>query len=55
MIGSVRILFPVNANSAFVTAGAIGGVPGSPVPVGAAPLGTMCTSTTGIDAIANNG
>jgi len=29
----------------FYLAGAIGGVPGSPTPVGALPEGTMCTST----------
>jgi hypothetical protein len=33
---------------ALTTAGASGGTPGSPTPVGAAVLGTICTSTTGI-------
>ena len=32
--GNVRILFPVKTNKAFATAGAIGGVPGSPTPPG---------------------
>ena len=50
-IGSLRMRFPVNAKIALQTAGAIGGVPGSPTPPGASLLGTMCTSTTGISAI----
>ena len=46
--GSLRMRLPVAANIAFATAGAIGGVPGSPIPPGASRLGTMCTSTFGI-------
>src|SRR6478736_4504838 len=42
---------PVSLNTAFATAGAIGGVPGSPTPVGSDSLGTMCTSTTGASLI----
>ena len=49
-IGSFRIRFPVAANIALQTAGAMGGVPGSPTPPGASLLGTMYTSTTGISA-----
>ena len=49
-IGSFLILFPVSANNALHTAGAIGGVPGSPTPPCASVLGTMWTSTTGISA-----
>src|SRR3989442_1204706 len=45
-IGSLRIRLPVAANIALQTAGAMGGVPGSPTPPGASLLGTMCTSTT---------
>src|SRR6185437_15955806 len=47
-MGSVRKRFPVAAKTAFATAGAIGGKPGSPTPPGASVLGTMCTSITGI-------
>lgn len=47
-IGSVLTLFPVAAKIALTTAGAIGGVPGSPTPPGASWLGTTCTSTFGI-------
>ena len=46
--GSLRMRLPVAANIAFATAGAIGGVPGSPIPPGASVLGTICTSTFGI-------
>ena len=47
-IGSERMRLPVSAKIAFVTAGAIGGVPGSPMPPGFSALGTMWTSTFGI-------
>jgi hypothetical protein len=47
-IGSRRMRFPVAAKIALHTAGAMGGTPGSPQPVGAASLCTMCTSTVGI-------
>src|SRR2546425_3068174 len=43
-IGSLRIRFPVAAKIALHTAGAIGGVPGSPTPPCASLDGTMCTS-----------
>src|SRR5258706_1607136 len=46
--GSRRSLCPVAAKTAFATAGATGGTPGSPTPLGRSVLGTMCTSTTGI-------
>jgi hypothetical protein len=36
---------PVNFESALTTAGEITGTGGSPQPVGASVLGTMCTST----------
>ncbi len=41
--GRWRNRLPVAANAALATAGAIGGVPGSPTPVGAAVLGTDAT------------
>lgn len=47
-IGSLRIRLPVSAKTALATAGAIGGVPGSPTPPGGSALGMMWTSTTGI-------
>lgn len=46
--GNERRRFPVAANTAFATAGARGGTPISPIPCGAASLGTMWTSTCGI-------
>ena len=39
--GSRRTRWPVSWKNAFATAGAMGGTPGSPTPVGAAPEGTM--------------
>ena len=53
--GSFRSRFPVNAKIAFATAGAVGGNPGSPVPLGGAVLGTMWTSTDGICSMVNSG
>src|SRR5215472_1045234 len=50
-IGSLRIRFPVAANTALATAGARGGTPVSPMPPGSALLGTMCTSTSGASLI----
>ena len=47
--------FPVRAKMAFVTAGAIGGTPGSPTPDGGSSLGIMKTSTSGISFIVNIG
>src|SRR5213596_3216899 len=49
-IGSFLMRFPVAAKIACATAGAIGGVPGSPTPPCASVLGTMYTSTFGISA-----
>src|SRR5207253_2098802 len=46
--GKRRTRRPVRWNRALATAGAIGGTPGSPTPVGAAADGTMWTSTAGI-------
>ena len=46
--GSFLIRFPVRAKIALHTAGAMGGVPGSPAPPCASALGTMYTSITGI-------
>ena len=46
--GRRRSRRPVAAKTALATAGAIGGVAGSPAPPGRSRLGTMCTSTTGI-------
>ena len=40
-IGSRRIRFPVAAKIAFAIAGATGGTPGSPTPVGGSLLGMM--------------
>ena len=54
-IGRLLIRCPVSAKIAFTTAGAIGGVPGSPTPPGPSVLGTMCTSTTGISFIRSIG
>ena len=51
--GSLRIGRPLNAAMAFATAGAIGGVPGSPTPVGSFVDGTIYTSTAGICRIRN--
>src|SRR6266849_10192954 len=46
-MGSRRIGLPVAAKMALHTAGAIGGVPGSPTPPGASPLSIICTSALG--------
>ena len=46
--GMRRMRLPVSLNTALATAGAIGGVPGSPMPVGGSLLATICTSTRGI-------
>ncbi len=42
---------PLSASQALATAGAMGGTPGSPTPVGGAAEGTMCTSTRGISSM----
>ena len=49
--GSERKRLPVSANTAFATAGAIGGNPGSPTPPILSVLSTICTSTLGISSI----
>ena len=49
--GSLRIGLFVTARIAFATAGASGGRPGSPTPLGGSLDGTMCTSTTGMSVI----
>ena len=50
-----RMRLPVAAKIALTTAGAIGGVPGSPMPPGVSVLGTMCTSTLGISFMRSTG
>ncbi len=40
-IGNCRIRLPLAAKIALQIAGAIGGVPGSPIPPGGSPLGTI--------------
>ena len=52
---ALRRRLPVAAASALATAGAIGGTPGSPTPVGLAVDGTMCTSTVGISLMRSTG
>jgi len=54
-IGRRRMRCPVAANTALVTAGATGGIAGSPVPVGGSVLGTIWTSTVGISLMRNIG
>jgi hypothetical protein len=46
--GSVRTRFPDSAKTAFPMAGAIGGTPTSPIPLGAAELGTTTVSMSGV-------
>src|SRR6476659_6231690 len=46
--GNSRGVLPVNLATALATAGASGGRPGSPMPVGGSALGTMCTAICGI-------
>src|ERR1700722_20272479 len=50
-IGSLRRRLPVAAKMALATAGIMVGVLASPMPPGAAWLGTMYTSTTGISSM----
>ena len=50
-MGNRRMRLPVAAKIALQTAGAIPGVLASPIPPGAAVLGTMCTSTSGISSM----
>ena len=49
--GSLRILRPTAANTAFATAGATGDTGGSPSPDGGAELRTKCTSIAGASRI----
>jgi hypothetical protein len=49
--GSSRSGLPVRRAMAFAKAGASGGRPGSPTPVGASALGTMCTAIAGMSVI----
>ncbi len=49
--GNRVAITPVSARHALATAGAVGGTPGSPTPVGAASDLTMTTSTAGISAM----
>ena len=51
--GRARNRLPVAAKIAFATAGATGGTPGSPIPLGGAIEGTMCTSTCGMSEMRN--
>src|SRR5262245_26162399 len=46
--GKRRTRWPERWNKALATAGAMGGTPGSPTPVGASPEGRICTSTAGM-------
>ena len=48
---SSRSRLPVASASALTSAGASGGVPGSPTPDGGSADGTMCTSIAGISSI----
>ena len=50
-IGSARTGLPVSLSIALATAGAIGGVPGSPTPPGNAAEGTMWVSISGAPAM----
>src|SRR2546425_3230968 len=52
-IGNRRMRLPVAAKIALARAGATGGTPGSPTPVGLSLLGTMCTSISGDSKIRN--
>ena len=52
---AARSRLPVAAKTAFATAGAIGGVPGSPTPPVFSRLSTMCTSTFGISFMRSTG
>ena len=45
--GKLRRRLPVSLNTALATAGAIGGVAGSPMPSGCSALGMMMVSTSG--------
>jgi hypothetical protein len=46
--GNSRGVLPVNLATALAKAGASGGRPGSPMPVGGSALGTMCTAICGM-------
>ncbi len=53
--GSLRRRLPVNAATALAIAGAMGGTPGSPRPVGGSSLGTKYTATDGASVIRGGG
>ena len=53
--GKLRSRWPVRANSALATAGAMGGTPGSPTPSGWAVLGMMSVCITGHSLKRNTG
>ena len=53
--GNLRCLIPVKANSAFASAGATGGTPGSPMPVGKFSLAIRWVSISGVCASVNSG
>jgi len=55
LIGKARTRCPLSTNNALATAGAMGGVPGSPTPPGGWVLGTMCVSMRGMCAICTTG
>src|ERR1700722_2747322 len=55
LIGNRRMGFPVRAKIALATAGATGGTPGSPTPVGFSVLSTMYTSISGASNMRNIG
>ena len=46
--GQLAHALPCEVKERIRDGGGDGGTPGSPTPVGAAPVGTMCTSTAGI-------
>ncbi len=54
-IGICLTRFPVAAKTAFATAGAMGGTPISPMPIGRSSLSTMYTSTFGISSNCRSG
>jgi len=53
--GSLRRRLPVNAATALAIAGAMGGTPGSPRPVGGSSLGMKYTATDGASVIRGGG
>ena len=53
--GNSRSGLPVARRSALANAGASGGNPGSPMPLGGSSLGTICTLTIGASGIRSGG